>query len=132
MLLLDTNALIWLVTGEDKLAPKVKRLIERNSDGNVSTSVLAMWEFGLAVSKGRVRIRDDFAKARRTVVDLGVIEQPLTSAAVADALGLGNLSPDPFDRLIVATARTLNATLLTSDRRILAWRGELERVDARR
>jgi PIN domain nuclease of toxin-antitoxin system len=131
VLLLDTNALIWLGTGDDKLAVKVKRLIEQKIYGGVATSVLSFWEFGCLAGQGRIRMRCRFADARHTLLDRGVMERSVTSDAVMDALGLENLSPDPFDRLIVATARTLGATLVTSDRRILAWRGEVERLDAR-
>ncbi len=132
MLLLDTNALIWLGTGDKSLAPKVRKLIEQKADGEVSTSVLSLWEFGYGVDHGRIRVKGRFAETRRTLLDRGLVEHALTPAAVMDALGLENLSPDPFDRLIVATARTLGATLVTSDRKILAWRGEVERLDARR
>ena len=38
---------------------------------------------------------------------------------------------DPADRLIVATALTLGASLATSDARLLAWKGSLARIDAR-
>lgn len=132
MLLLDTNALVWLSTGDAKLSAKVKKLIERRIDGDVVTSVLSMWEFGCAADEGRVRLRGRFDDARRTLRDRGLVEQPLSAATVMDALGLENLSSDPFDRLIVATARTLGATLVTSDRKILAWHGEVERMDARK
>jgi PIN domain nuclease of toxin-antitoxin system len=47
------------------------------------------------------------------------------------ASGLGNLTGDPFDRLIVGTALVENAVLLTADGSLLNWPGRLHRQDAR-
>jgi PIN domain nuclease of toxin-antitoxin system len=48
------------------------------------------------------------------------------------AAGLGNLTGDPIDRLIVATALVEDAVLLTADGSLLAWSGGLRRQDAQR
>lgn len=48
------------------------------------------------------------------------------------AADLENLSGDPLDRIIVATALVEQAVLLTADMRILGWRGEVQRLDAQR
>lgn len=47
---------------------------------------------------------------------------PLTAEAAIDAGRLGAMMlPDPLDRLLVATARHLDALLVTRDRRILDY-----------
>ena len=61
----------------------------------------------------------------------GLIELPITGAIGITALQLRNLHPDTADRLIVATAQEVGATLLTADEKILAWPGRLDRRDAR-
>lgn len=132
MLLLDTNALMWFALGDNKLSAKARSRIEQKLGREVGTSVLSIWEFGDAAEHGHIRIKGTFAEVRRASLERGIVEHELTPAVVMDALGLENLSSDPFDRLIVATARTLRATLVTSDRKILAWRGALDRLDARR
>ena len=48
------------------------------------------------------------------------------------ASGLGNLTGDPFDRLIVGTALVEDAVLMTADESLLDWPGRLRREDARR
>jgi PIN domain nuclease of toxin-antitoxin system len=48
------------------------------------------------------------------------------------ASDLLNLPGDPLDRIIVATALVERAVLLTADRRILDWPGQVQRLDARR
>lgn len=39
---------------------------------------------------------------------------------------------DPADRLILATARVHDATLVTADKTLLGWRGRIKRHNARR
>jgi PIN domain nuclease of toxin-antitoxin system len=48
------------------------------------------------------------------------------------AADLQNLSGDPLDRVIVATALVERAVLLTADQRILDWPGQVPRLDAQR
>jgi PIN domain nuclease of toxin-antitoxin system len=48
------------------------------------------------------------------------------------ASDLLTLSGDPLDRIIVATALVEQAILLTADRRILNWPGQVQRLDAQR
>ena len=47
------------------------------------------------------------------------------------AAELENFPRDPADRIITMTALTRGATLITADARILAWQGQLARLDAR-
>jgi len=59
-------------------------------------------------------------------------EWPLSGAIGIGAVDLDGLHADPADRWIVATALDLGAELLTADERLLAWKGPLCCVDARR
>jgi len=49
-----------------------------------------------------------------------------------EAAELQHMHLDPIDRMIVATALVEDAVLLTADRPLLAWSGNLRRQDARR
>lgn len=132
MFLLDTNILIWLTTGDNRLSRRVKARLEAKGGRVHGTSVLCIYELGVAVSERRVRLTRDFGDIRRELLSAGLVEHPVTGSIVVDALGLDNLPRDPIDRIVVATARSLAATLVTSDERILAWHGKLDRLDARK
>jgi PIN domain nuclease of toxin-antitoxin system len=129
--LLDTNVLIWFVTGDRRLSSRVRWRLEARGRRNLAISVLSIWEFGFAVERRRVKIKRRFDEIRNDLLSFGVMEHPVTSPIVMDALALDNLPNDPIDRLIVATARTLGGTLVTSDEKILGWPGDLARLDAR-
>ncbi len=62
---------------------------------------------------------------------LGIEEVPLDGEIAIASVALADLHPDPGDRFIVATALKMGATLVTSDARLLAWKGPLACIDAR-
>jgi PIN domain nuclease of toxin-antitoxin system len=69
---------------------------------------------------------------RTRLLSLGIREVELTAEIALRASDLENLTGDPFDRFIVATALIHQAVLLTADDAILAWPGPLKRQDAQR
>ena len=85
----------------------------------------------MLVAKQRVRTNQPLASWRRDWLQQGLVELPVTGAIGIDAALLTDFHADPADRWIVATARELDAILLTADDRILAWPGRLDRQDAR-
>ena len=60
----------------------------------------------------------------------GVVEIPIDGVIGVRAVNLLGLNNDPADRIIVATALD-GHRLVTADRNILAWSGNLDRLDAR-
>jgi PIN domain nuclease of toxin-antitoxin system len=99
--------------------------------GDLAIAAISFWEIALLVRKKRLRLRQSLGVWRGDLLERGVIELPLGGATCIAAAQLEHFHPDPADRLIVATAQQLGATLLTADEKILAWPGRLDRHDAR-
>lgn len=123
-LLLDTCALIWLVSGalDDSI---VRPQIEAAAAGDaLLVSITSAWEIGL-LSRARVEFLPD-AKTwfTRAVAHPGLTITPITAAIAIDSSHLpGPLHGDPADRLIISTARHLGVDIVTRDRRILDYAG---------
>ena len=81
--------------------------------------------------KGRIRFPDDVLGWRRILLGQGYTEIPVNGEIAARAGLLPDIHGDPADRIIVATAQE-GHQLVTSDGKILAWPGQLARLDARR
>ena len=64
------------------------------------------------------------------MLEHGLNEIPVDGEIGIRANGLVDLHADPADRLVVATALE-GHRLVTSDERILDWRGSMSRIDAR-
>ena len=121
-LLLDTCAAIWLVDG-DPLSEHAARAIEVRKSGGVFISLVSAWEFGMLSARGRTRwLTKPLDVYRGLVSVLAAGEVPLSDEIlVASSYLPGSPPPDPFDRIVIATARHHGLTVLTRDRRILAY-----------
>ncbi|MFQ5953493.1 MAG: type II toxin-antitoxin system VapC family toxin [Kiloniellales bacterium] len=123
-LVLDTHVLLWLVNKTGDLARRTVGRIDRAADrGDVVVSAIAIWEIAMLVRKGRLKLgestRDWVAQALSRP---GVRMSPLTPEIAIESEELpGRIHGDPADRIIIATARALDATLVTRDQLILAY-----------
>ena len=80
--------------------------------------------------KGRIRYPEDVSLWRREQLGQGLVEIPVDGEIGIRTCGLPDFHPDPADRIIVATALG-GHRLVTADERILAWGGNLDRLNAR-
>lgn len=121
--LLDTHILIWWLTDMTQLSEAQREVLKSASpDGPVHVSDISLWEVATLHSLGRIRLalplRDWLDKA---VAPPLVRRQAISPAVAAEVAALPDtFHRDPADRIIVATARILGATLLTRDHRIVA------------
>ena len=130
LLLLDTNALLWMRIGDGRLGSVARREIERAWQADeLAVSAISFWEVAMLATKGRLRLHASISAWRREHLEQGVVEIPVDGETGIRAAGLPSFHGDPADRLIVATALA-GHRLMTSDRRILAWSGSLNRLNA--
>ena len=129
---LDTNALVWAFEGDKALGRRAEHVIDQAVlDGVAHVSAISFWELSLKIRKGKFRLAQPIVDWRSSILRLGVREVAIDGLIGIAANELQNMHDDPADRLIVATALTLGASLATSDARLLAWKGSLARIDAR-
>lgn len=119
---LDTHILLWWVGGSDRLSAEQGAALDAaHEDQPLLVSDITLWEIATLHSLGRIRLglplRDwlEAATAAPLVRRIGI--SPPIAAQVADLPD--SFHRDPADRVLVATARAWDATLITSDRRIV-------------
>lgn len=123
-LLLDTHVLLWLMFGDAKLGAKAREAIHRACrEDRASVSAITPWEIGVLVSKKRIDLyRNVLAWVRDALALSGVTLSPLEpEIAVASTCLPWEMHADPADRILVATARNLGATLVTADGALLEF-----------
>ena len=81
--------------------------------------------------KGRLTLLRSVASWRQALLQEGLVEIPMDGESGIRAATLPDFHADPADRLIVATALE-GHRLVTADRRILDWPGQVSRLDASR
>ena len=125
MLLLDTHIWIWSVEGEDRrVNPESRRRILRAESADlVRVSPVSLFEVTYLSQAGRLHwTRSVEQWIEKALYPSGIRLAELTAEIAIDAGHIPKTAlADPMDRLLVATARQLGATLMTADRAILAY-----------
>ncbi|MGB6686722.1 MAG: type II toxin-antitoxin system VapC family toxin [Terracidiphilus sp.] len=135
LLLLDTHTLIWSVEEGPRLGRRVKTVLnEAARQSRIAVSAITPWEIALLVAKNRVQLGCDVMQwVREALARAGVLLIPLEpEIAVACSNLPFEMHADPTDRILVATARHLGATLVTADERLLdlARKGQIKALNA--
>ena len=118
---LDTHAWIWWTTSDRRLSRRARVIIERAAaKGDLYLSVFSVWEIAKKVEKGQLsldRPLDEWIEAALAMEGLQLVD--LTRAVLMDSCRLPQpFQGDPADQLIVATTRSLSATLVSKDARM--------------
>lgn len=131
MIVLDTNALLWLRTGQSSLGNVCRHRIDiAFREEELSVSAITFWEVALLQAWGRIEFREEVESWRHELLGQGLKEIPVNGEIGIRAVQLRDFHADPADRIIVATAQA-GHTLITADQKILDWNGSLRKLDAR-
>ncbi len=124
-LLLDTHVMIWTLFDLPYLSEKAKRMIE-NPENQVFISLASLWEIAIKFKKNpdKMPISEDLIDDLCDDAGYGRfnIRTPHI-LALHDLARIENapLHKDPFDRILLAQAKTENALLLTHDKRLAEY-----------
>ena len=125
MLLLDTHVWVWSADGDTRRVGRRARqaLLKAESRDDVRISPVTMFEVTALHTLGRLRLARSLDQWIHDALDAaGVRIAELTPAIAIDAGTIPRTAlADPLDRLLVATARQLDAVFLTADSRILEY-----------
>lgn len=123
--LLDTHILIWLMSGNESLGSETRSYIEAVSQqsGKIHISAISIWEIGMLEAKGRIHLKEPVAQwIEKALKAPSIYLTPLSPEILIESCYLpGTIHADPADRMIIATARILNISLITKDARILDY-----------
>lgn len=115
ILLLDTQAFLWMDSNAAKLSVKAKNLIT-DPRNTLLISAASLWEIQIKLMLGKLSLRLSLPQIVR---DQELINQvrivPVTETHVYAVGQLPDVHRDPFDRLIAATTLVENAALISAD-----------------
>lgn len=124
MILLDTHAWVWWVGNPEHLSDRARKAIDQAVvEKKLHVSSISAWEVATLSSRGRLQLSMDVGEWIRRCETLPFLRfVPVDNAVALRSVSLpGAFHPDPADRIIVATALLLGATLVSKDERILAY-----------
>src|SRR2546421_1202938 len=122
-LLLDTNAAIWL--SRDELNASASEKLDEAARVGVATylSPITAWEVGLLVSRSRLSLGTTPQRwfARILAMPNVHLAELSPDILIASSFLPGEPPRDPADRIILATARDLGASVITRDGLLLRY-----------
>lgn len=131
-MIMDTNAIVWVRLDDRRLGPRTRFAIAQAVWAREARICpISYGEVGMAAARGRLVLGISLEQWRIRLITDGYRELVVTARDVLEAHQLKDFHGDPADRLIVAVARNRGLTLVTSDRKILSWPGQLSRLNSR-
>lgn len=116
-LLLDTHALLALLSTDYPLSPAAQTAMER-ADAELISSAVNVWEIAIKRSVGKLTAPEDLVER----IGKAGAELLSITARHADAVaGLPFHHRDPFDRLLIAQARLEGCAIVTKDPAFAAY-----------
>ena len=119
-LLLDTHLLLWAAGQPERLPSSVRDLLLDPANQPVFSSA-SLWEITIKRGLDRPDFNVDPRRLWRMLLTNGYRELPVSSEHVIAVHDLPLLHKDPFDRILVAQARTEAMLLLTADTLVAAY-----------
>lgn len=121
-LLLDTHVWVWAVEAPEKLGRRTKARLQKSNNDRLVSAISVLEIARLCADESII-----FSISPKTWIEASARELQLHHVSVEYPVAIEAYAlPDPFhrdpvDRILVATARLHQATLLTADERILAY-----------
>jgi PIN domain nuclease of toxin-antitoxin system len=122
MILIDTHVFLWAASNDTKLLDHHAQMIDAYFERRmVWLSAISTLEIAMLAEAKRIEIAEPiegWLGKHLSNINLA----PLSPEIACESVFLPNgLHKDPFDRIIVATARRLNIPLITYDQKIIEY-----------
>ena len=114
--ILDTHYLIWVMKEPEKINQDTLRLI-RNTQNNLLISLVSLWEIAIKQKIGKLNMIDSIDNFKKDVIDCGFNWLRIEDKHIYTTLEIPLLQEhrDPFDRLLIAQAKTEGLIIITDD-----------------
>ena len=124
-LLLDTCCIIWAISDPHPLSKTVVSLLQ-SEDSEIFISPISAAEIACAVERGRIALNQHWKTWFRHYIELNKWQlENIDLSIIEEAYSLPEkFHADPVDRIITATARLKNYTLLTADKKIFVFEND--------
>ena len=118
--LLDTHILLWTLVDPEKVPARMRRIVE-DTGNRVWFSAASIWEIAIKHSLAKPDFTVEAATIWKAARETGLEELAVTAEHAMGVDALPWLHRDPFDRLLVAQARTGDMKLLSVDPEVNAY-----------
>ena len=123
--LLDTHIWVWWVLGDARLKPRDQKWLDGLSvDERPFVCAISLWEVAMLVNLGRLELDvslEDWFRSAAHPRSVRIV--PLTPDIACEVAQLpDSFHRDPADRIIIASCRVLDLSLMSYDKRLRSSR----------
>jgi PIN domain nuclease of toxin-antitoxin system len=118
VIVLDTHVWVWWLSKPEKITRKAERAITKAD--RIGVPAICAWEVAMKAEAKKLRFDRPYEVwiEEALTADARIELVPLLPRMSVEAVRLSWDHPEPADRMIVASARVLEAPLITSDQTI--------------
>jgi PIN domain nuclease of toxin-antitoxin system len=121
-LLLDTHIWLWSALDRGRLAARLTAALE-NPQNELWISPISLWEVLTLCQKNRLALHPNPQAWIANALDaVPMREAPITHQVAQETARVQLPHRDPADRILVATARVFDLTLVTADKQLIKAR----------
>lgn len=115
--LIDTHILLWYISGDKRIKEETKKQLE-DAHNNVFISNASLWEITIKASIGKLELKGSIRDMNEYLVNKGFKVLEFDFDDLDTLLNMPFFHQDPFDRMIIAQAKTKKIDLITYDENI--------------
>ena len=126
MIVLDTHAWLWWISSPENLSSEARKAVDQAaSENGIYISAMSSWEIAMLAEKGRLKLSmtgEDWIHGTESLPFVNFV--PVDNRIALRSIKLTDFpSPDPVDRIIIATGLVLGMSVVTKDRKIRSYPG---------
>lgn len=125
MYLLDTCAFIWYLEDSPRLSDRARTIL--NAEKDVFLSLTTLWEIAIKKTIKKLELNKTTAELQELCESAGITLLSIDAKYFDTIQQLPLIHGDPFDRLIIATAKEEGLAIVTDDEKIRLY-SEIETV----
>jgi len=123
--LADTHAVLWWLGNDPRLSTEAHSIF-RDGSNQVFWSLVSSFEVAVKISVGKLRLGKPLERFFATLVhEQGFTLLPISNAHCVEYSSIPLEHRDPFDRMLVAQARSEHLPLLSADPKLASYEIEL-------
>ena len=117
-ILLDTHAILWFISGDDRLSQRAKDVF-LNMDSKLYYSLVSIWEITIKASLGKINLARGWLKTIEEELRINAIQKiTIEIEHCRNLILLPFHHRDPFDRMLIAQSMSNEMAILTCDKEI--------------
>jgi len=110
--IIDTHALLWFQSNDNKLSEKAKQLISEN---DIYISIVSFWEIAIKISIEKLKLNKTILQLMQQAQIDNITTLGITQVHIETVAKLPFFHRDPFDRMLISQAISENIPIISAD-----------------